>query len=968
MNKVLFAVVAVILFSVSTSFALSPVSTFTVDPAAPDAQSSSSVNSYPAMYAPDSLTQTSGPGAGTAAADQGMAAPAQGAVDPGSEKSGQQQMQQGFGGSDLLSQDQLLQDQVMQDPLLMQGLQQTQMQQTPQGQLLPGQLSQGQIPGQPGMQQGVVLQQQQQQDYEETPLQDDEIAAFQDAMAQRGKEAQQMQIEQLKNPELLPGPSGGKKSPQPRRIAPSQIERALNETPVPVERVKPQPAASGRLAQFGYSFFRPGATGFTPVTDIPVGPDYLVGAGDRLVVTIWGTINGTFPVVVDRSGEVVLPKIGAVKVAGVRFGELPDLLNAAVGRIFKNFKLNVAMGRLRSIKVFVVGEVRAPGDYNVNSLSTVLTALAVAGGPTKNGTLRNIQIKRNGKLVETVDLYDFFLNGDKGKDVRLQAGDTILVPVVGPVAGIGGNVRRPAIYELKGEQNLKQLLDLANGINPSGFLQRVQLYRVEAHEKKVVTDFNLDLKGEKGVYEVAKGIPIQDHDVVRVLSIDTLLRGYVRLTGYVLRPGDFALKPGMRVSALLGEDNLLPEYYSGAGEIIRLCPPDQHPEVMFFDLGKALKGDPEANVELKEFDRVKIFSRKEMEETPIVKVRGEVQKPLTSRYFLNMTVKDLVMQAGNLKLTAYLKNAEITRLKRTGDSVTSYTIQVDLGNALKGGTDNIKLEPFDELTVRRIPNWAESTERYVSLKGEFVFPGIYPIHKGERLSSVIARAGGFTDLAYLKGAQFTRELARKLQQQRMDEALAKAQGDIINLQTKAAQTAASAEEVAATKAALDSLMKSVEVLKHKKAEGRVLIKISSLAELKGSLYDVELQGGDQLTVPTDPGGVNVIGDVYNQNTVVSQLDRNVDWYLDQVGGPTGNADLSEVYVVKVDGTVVSQKNSASFLFYNSFWHKNLDSGDTIIVPRQYEKTAWLRDIKDIAQILGNIAVTAGVLIAAGLKF
>jgi protein involved in polysaccharide export with SLBB domain len=747
----------------------------------------------------------------------------------------------------------------------------------------------------------------------------------------------------------------------------SPIEQSLSEAPLTAENVRPQPYRIKPLKQFGYNFFKQ-KTNFAPLTDVPVGPDYVINPGDRLQITVWGGYEGTFNREVNRSGEIVLPKVGSVKVAGQCYSQLPELLKVTFSRIFKGVNLNVNMSKLRLVKVYVVGEVAAPGDYNVTSLSTVISALSAAGGPTKNGSLRNIQIKRNGKLVETVDLYDFFLKGDKGRDIRLQPGDTVLVPVVGPVAGVAGNVRRPAIYELKGERTLNELLALADGINPSGYLQRVQLYRVQAHEKKMVTDINLDLKGEKekSVAEVTGGIAINDLDVVKVLPIDSVLRGYVRLTGHVLRPGDYALKPGMKVSALLGGDNLLPEYFTGAGQIVRLCPPDQHPEVLFFDLSKALKGDPAHDLELKEFDRVKIFTRREMQETPYVKVNGEVQKPGQVRYLENMTVRDLLLQAGNVKNNAYLKNAEVTRLKWNGDSVTSYSISVDLGKALEGGAENIRLQPFDELTVRRIPNWSESTERYVTLNGEFVFPGTYPIHKGERLSSVIERAGGFTDRAYLNGAKFTRELARQLQQQRMDEALVKAQEDIIKLQTKMAQTAASAEEAASAKETLSALMQGVEVLKTKKAEGRMLVDIVSLRDLKGSVYDLELQGGDQVSVPSDPGGVNVIGDVYNQNTVVSQAGKTVQWYLSQVGGATGDADLSEVYVVKVDGSVISQKNTRHFLWYNAFWGKKLDSGDTIIVPRQYEKTAWLRDIKDIAAILGNIAVTAGVLVAAGL--
>lgn len=777
----------------------------------------------------------------------------------------------------------------------------------------------------------------------------------------QGREGKSSKIEERFS--KLP-PESAKEAQRKAAAEPSPLEKAMGEDPVTAESVKSQPNTVGQLTQFGYSFFRPDAAGFAAQSDVPVGPDYLIGTGDRLVITLWGSIDGTFNVEVNRSGEIVIPKVGAVKVAGQSYGQLPAFLKNTIARIYKDFQLNVNLGKLRTIKVYVVGEVASPGDYNLTSLSTLINALSAAGGPTKNGSLRKIQINRNGKVVETVDLYDFFLKGDKGKDIRLQPGDTVLVPIIGRVAGVAGNVRRPAIYELKDESTLRELLTLAGGINPTGYLQRLQIYRVQAHDKKVVTDINLDSAG-KGTLDAA-GIPLQDLDLVRVLPIDNVLRGYVRLEGHVLRPGDYALKPGMKVSALFKEDNLLPEYHAAAGQIIRLFPPDLHPEIIFFDVSQALKGEPAHDLELKEFDRVKVFARGEMEEIPFVKVSGEVQKPGQVRFFENMTVRDLLMQAGNVKLSAYLKNAEITRIKRSGDAVTSYSITVDLADALNGGSDNIKLEPFDELSVRRIPNWAEATDRYVTLNGEFVFPGTYPIYKGERLSSVIARAGGFTELAYLRGARFTRENARKLQQQRMDEALQKAQEDIIKLQSSISQTASSAEEVAGSKAALEGLMRSVEVLKTKKAEGRVLLEISSLQDLQESIYDLELQGGDQLSVPSDPGGVNVIGDVYNQNTIVTQAGRSVKWYLNQVGGPTGDADLDGVYVVKVDGSVTSQTNSSKFLFYNSFWGKALDSGDTVIVPKQYEKTAWLRNIKDIAQVIGNIAVTAGVLLAAGL--
>jgi protein involved in polysaccharide export with SLBB domain len=984
MKRFLCQLIAIFLISCSTSLAASQYSTITEDPSADPEE----MSPYAAYGRFGSSAVIPGGYNMQQDANQGLGAfPSQLGAGQGGDPQ-QRQLSQGQQGPGLQDQQFLLYQQQLQGQQLPQGQQQllqeqpqSGQQQSPQGSPQRGQPQGQQLPAL----QGEGNQYPQLQDGEDVlpqaPSGDDYLPQPETArdrnrdpaQAPTGTAAEQVKARQdlsREKKDRASVPKNLKKSlrrdEEPVEI--SSIERTLSENPVPAEKVKPQPYRMKRLTQFGYSFFRPEATGFAPLTDIPVGPDYVISSGDRLVLTLWGSLDGTFNLEVNRSGEVILPKVGAVKVAGQRFDQLPALLNVVIGRVFKNFHLNVNMGKLRSVKVYVVGEVTAPGDYNVNSLSTVLSALSIAGGPTKNGSLRNIQINRGGKVVETVDLYDFFLKGDKGRDIRLQPGDTILVPVIGPVAGVSGNVRRPAIYELKGERHLKELLALAGGINPSGYLQRVQLYRVEAHDKKVVTDFNLDLKGDQSVDQLAGAIDIQDHDLVKVLPIDSVLHGYVRLNGHVLRPGDFALKPGMRVSALLAADNLLPEYYGAAGQIIRLCPPDQHPEVVYFDVARALKGEPGYDLELKEYDRVKIFARKELEETPFVRVNGEVQRPGQKRYFQNMTVRDLLMQGGNVKMDAYLRSAEITRLKRSGDTVSSFSLRVDLEKALQGGPENIKLEPFDELSVRRIPNWAESTERYVLLSGEFVFPGIYPIHKGERLSSVISRAGGFTEVAYLKGVKFTRELARKLQQQRMDEALAKAREDIVKLQTKSAQTASSAEEVAASKTALDGLLQSIEVLKNKKAEGRVIVKIESLSELKSSIYDLELQSGDNLTVPSDPGGVNIIGDVYNQNTVVSQPAKNVDWYLAQVGGPTGDADLSEVYVVKVDGSVISQKNSASFLFFNSFWGKHLDSGDTVIVPRQYEKTAWLRDIKDIASIIGNIGITAGVLVAAGLKF
>ncbi|MFH1027327.1 MAG: SLBB domain-containing protein, partial [Pseudomonadota bacterium] len=262
---------------------------------------------------------------------------------------------------------------------------------------------------------------------------------------------------------------------QPSAMEMSNAERAMLDSGSGADKSSPQEFKVKTLKQFGYSFFRPDMQGFSALTDIPVGPDYQLGAGDRIVMTVWGSLEGSYELEVNRSGELVLPKVGSVKVAGTTFGQLPKLLTGHLAKVFRDFNLNVTMGKLRMIKVYVVGEVKAPGDYSISSLSTLINALSAAGGPTTNGSLRLISIVRDGKQVDEVDLYSFFLKGDKSRDIRLQPGDTIFVPPVGPVAGIAGNVRRPAIYELKEEKNLKELLELANGIVPTGYLQRMQI-------------------------------------------------------------------------------------------------------------------------------------------------------------------------------------------------------------------------------------------------------------------------------------------------------------------------------------------------------------------------------------------------------------------------------------------------------------------------------------------------------------
>ena len=437
----------------------------------------------------------------------------------------------------------------------------------------------------------------------------------------------------------------------------SSVERSFSEEKIP--QVIPR-----ELKQFGYDFFLSKPSSFAPVADVPVGPDYVIGPGDSFTVTLWGRIEANFAVEVDRNGEISIPKVGVMKVWGLTFSQLQKALMGEISKYYKEFQMNVAMNRLRTIQVFVVGEASSPGNYVLSSLATVYHALIAAGGPSKTGSMRDVQLLRNGKVVESIDLYDFFLRGDRSKDVRLQSGDTIFIPVIGPTVGISGSVKRPAIYEIKGTVLLKDFVEMAGGVTFQGYLQRVQVERVEAHQKKVATDFNLSPEGKDQPQPLAT--LLRDGDFIKIFPIYDQAENVVFLEGHVKRPGSFELKAGMKVSDLIPSyDALLPEPYLEHAEIQRLIPPDRRPETVSLNLGKMLQGDARHNLLLQNQDRVIVFAKANFKETPQVSISGEVSSPGKYRLVEKMRVRDLVFQAGNLKRSAYLQEAEITRLIKT---------------------------------------------------------------------------------------------------------------------------------------------------------------------------------------------------------------------------------------------------------------------------------------------------------------
>lgn len=755
---------------------------------------------------------------------------------------------------------------------------------------------------------------------------------------------------------------------------PSALEKSFARKTLTMHDTIETDPLKRELKQFGYDFFKNSLVTAQAAENLPVGGDYILGPGDALTVDVWGSIQARSQVEVDRNGEISIPKVGPVNVWGLNFAQAKEAINKAIGRLYKGYELNITLGRLRTIEVYVVGEVESPGVYSVSSLATVINALSSAGGPSQNGSLRGIKVLKGGKVSQDVDLYNVFLYGDRSNDIRLSNGDTIFVPVIGPVVAVAGELKRPGIYELKDDNTLRHVLEMAGGITAAGFKGRVQVERIQKNGKRVILDYEVKDGAPDGA---AAEIPIEDRDMVKVFSVSPLTRQVVKLTGNVVRPGEHQFKPGMKLTDLIsGFEAILPDSYLDAATITRVTLPEMHKEVMTFNLGKALNGDSKENISLMEQDVVTVYSRWDMQERPVVSISGQVVSPGTFDYFENMTIRDLIVASGSLKRNAYMDSAELTRVVLENGKARAERVDVNLTKVIEGDPgQNLVLQPDDALIVRGAENWLDAQDRFVVMSGEVKFPGTYSISKGEKLSSVIARAGGYTDKANLKGAKFTRKSVQELQQRRLAEVIEKTEFDILQKQGEVASVASSREELEATKASLDGLMKSVQKLKEKKAEGRVVIRLSSLQDFRESPYDLEAMGGDTLYIPQESKVVNVLGYVYNSTSFVYMPDENISYYLAMAGGGTRDAEEDDMFLVKADGTVISKHQSSFGIRWDQSSHRwtfggfdsaRPDPGDTLVVPQKLERIAWMREIKDITTILSQIALTAGVIVAAGL--
>jgi len=802
------------------------------------------------------------------------------------------------------------------------------------------------------------------------------------------------------------------------------------------------------LDRFGIDVFQNGTGNFDELPmDMPVGPEYVLGPGDDLNIDLTGSVSDHLRRVVDRQGRLVLPDAGGLAVSGKSLGDAQQLIQRVLRSQYRDVQVDVSLARVRTVRVYVVGDVERPGPYDVSSLSTPLNAVYEAGGPTSGGSLRIFKHYRGNQLIEQVDVYKLLLHGVPAGIHRLEAGDTVLVPPIGEQVTVEGMVRRPAIYELNGEKSLAEVLEIAGGVLPSGTLRHVDVERLVAHETRSM--LRLDIPENNNAADANKSLQdftIADGDRIKISPILPYADKTVFLEGHVFRPGKFAYRDGMKVTDLIKSyKDLLPEPYEQHAEIVRLKQPENTPEVLAFNLGDALNGK-DADLVLQPFDTVRVFGRFDFEDTPVITVTGEVRDPgdhitngttylrdavylaggtssdalLTDaqvfrktndgkldvfsvnlrraldgdpkdnialapkdRVFIQrdlnkvdpptvsiegevgqpgkyalgngMTATDLVRLAGGLKRGAYTEEADLTSYEiENGSKVVSDHHTVQLARALAGEPDtDYRLHDGDVLNIRQLAGW-QDLGATIQVKGEVSHPGGYGIQPGERLSSIIARAGGFLPNAYPYGAIFERVQVREFEE--------KNRADLIQrVQVEAAQVkllpGMDVDQQVQAKAAVLQYQQTIASLQKTPPLGRLVIHISSdVKRWANTAADIQVRDGDTIYVPKRPGIVLVDGSVYNPTGVTYKQGRNAGWYLSQAGGPTNVADRKSMFVVRADGSVVGGSGG---MFSGGAESAELRPGDMVVVPEKtYSFSTKLKTTLQAAQIAASLGISA----------
>ena len=663
---------------------------------------------------------------------------------------------------------------------------------------------------------------------------------------------------------------------------------------------------------FGYEIFGYIPSTFEPLGAGPVDPDYPIGPGDEVIVQVWGDNEFTHAAVVSREATITVPDIGQVVLNGLTLAQAKRLITDRLGTVYSGIRarrpttyVDVTLGKLRTIQVFILGDVVRPGGYTISSVSTVLNALYNAGGPTPRGSMRDVRIIRHNEVWKNVDLYGYILTGSKAEDVRLQSGDVVFVPPVGKVVAIMGEVHRSAIYELKEGEGFKELLTLAGGVQSTAVIERALVDRMVPFgerdslrgEDRVALDFPLA--------EVLAGGPenpqLVDRDIVQIFRVGETRKNTVTISGSaVLRPGTYQLSPDMHVSDLIADaGGLKPDAYMDRAMLIR-TDEDRRRSMLRFNLEKAIDNEPDNDYVLQKLDEIVVRSIWEIQERHTVSITGSVREPGPYEYLDGMTVMDLIFRAGGLKESAYKHEAEVSRIDSTTIAVKQaaevFRVPISGDYRVASADTSFALQKWDQVFIRETPNW--QMQRNVKITGEVSYPGVYTLqNKDERLSSVITRAGGVKETGYPRAAVFVRK---------------------------------------------------------KGGAGRLSVDVEDVVK-HGKRSDLVLEDGDSLNIPREPRTVKVVGEVGFPLSVLWERGKPLGFYIDQAGGYTDDSDKGRVKVVQPNGRVKPVKRF--------WWDPEPERGALVVVPRKPppKDRESLKDLATIVTILTGAVTTVFVI-------
>jgi protein involved in polysaccharide export with SLBB domain len=741
------------------------------------------------------------------------------------------------------------------------------------------------------------------------------------------------------------------------------------------------------LPLFGQSLFIQSPSTFSPVDFMQVPSDYIIGPGDELQIKIWGQVEANLRAIVDRSGQVYIPQVGNVSVAGLHYSELEPHLKAEVSKIFKNFNLTVNTGRLHSIQVVVVGNARYPGTYTISSLSTLVNAIFASGGPSPQGSLRHIQVRRDGKTITDFDFYDLLIKGDKSKDVRLQPGDVLYIPHVGPLVAIAGSVNMPAIYEIKEDSTLNDLIEIAGDLSTVADTNRITIDRFVEHQARKTLEFPYDDK--------SRALPLQDGDIVRVFSIVPRFEDTVTLRGNVANPGRYAWKPGMRVRDLIPDAQALltRRYWRNRAAIVNGSATEYPVRT-----GRSASGNPASNPQ-QGSAATNGSSASGTQDSSTNYPLGELPEGTGSSNLADALYAQNEQNAatsastkpgdrnsttGQQGLPVSANNPNPNMVRDIADDVRRYAPEInwdyaiiqrvnptDLSSKLlwmsprkaiieHDEASNLELQPGDIVTIFSqrdisVPQFDRS--QYVIVEGEVMRPGVYKLETNETMRSVLQRAGGLTKDAYLYGSQLTRESARIDQQKSLDELASTME---VQIRQSAVSVAASANpgDLGQMMAAQEAI---ITQLRNTRASGRVALPVKPKDTNINDFPDMIMEDSDRLSIPHKPSTVSVVGDVYNPGSFIFEPRNTVGAYLEIAGKGKPQSDQHHAFVLRANGVVVAANNVNGVFTGTKFDRIRLFPGDQIVVPYKLPTGAFVRGLRDWTQISSQLALTAAAL-------